>query len=70
MSHRSQIAYLSIAQKRGGYLSKAFSLGEGGSTERLAEVETDEVFVTKSNVSLSLRRGGRARGRRGVRDIN
>ena len=44
-------------------------MGEGGSTERLAEVETDEVFVTKSNVSLSLRRGGRARGRRGVSDI-
>ena len=30
----------------------------------------DEVSATKSNVSLSLRRGGRARGRRGVRGAN
>ena len=44
MSHRSQIAYLSIAQKRD--LQKPSPVGEGGLTERLAEVETDEVFVT------------------------
>ena len=49
---------------------KPSPVGEGGSTERLAEVETDEVFVTMSNFSLSLRRGGRVRGRRGVRDVN
>ena len=55
MSHRSQIVYLSIVKKRGGNLSKAFSFGEGGSTERLAEVETDEVFVTQTNFA-SLRR--------------
>ena len=37
---------------------KPSPVGEGGSTERLAEVETDEVFVTQTNFASILEGGG------------